>query len=332
MSAATAAYVHGCAAQLGAIRRKVAELPEYAAGPPDPATGFVEYREAEGDVLGLIGPAARGALEAAGTDPAAVDTVLLATESLSADGPPGRPAAGPSAHPSGGPSRQAVMELLGGLGLRRAYPLMLGLADCSTAVAALDVAASLVRSGTSGTVLVVSGDLVRTVLPGGRVVLGGTAVAGDGAAAAVVSARRHGWEMLGGARRIAHETFEPVAPGRRLAAQLASYQGVFADLWETTGLTARELGAGAVLPSNLSRDTLRMFLGEAGITEQQLYLDNVPRTAHCLGSDPLINLADRTAGGDSSSPVVLLGSSAAHVAAVLLRPVTPPGGTNACRR
>ncbi|MFF0746738.1 acyl carrier protein [Streptomyces sp. NPDC004111] len=328
MSAATAAHVHGCAAQLGAIRRKVAELPEYAAGPPDPGTGFVEYREAEGDILGLIGPAARGALEAAGTDPAAVDTVLLATESLPVDGPPGRPASGSSA----GPSRQAVMELLGGLGLRRAYPLTLGLADCSTAVAALDVAASLVRSGACGTVLVVSGDLVRTVLPGGRVVLGGAAVAGDGAAAAVVSSRRHGWEVLGGARRIAHETFEPVPPARRLAAQLAAYQGVFADLWEATGLTARELGAGAVLPSNLSRDTLRMFLSEAGITEQQLYLDNVPRTAHCLGSDPLINLADRTAGGDSPSPVVLLGSSAAHVAAVMLRPVTPPGGRKACRR
>ncbi|MFI0977560.1 acyl carrier protein [Streptomyces sp. NPDC021093] len=322
-SAATAAYVHGCAAQLGALRRKVAELPEYAAGPPDPGTGFVEYREAEGDILGLIGPAVQGALDASGTDPAAVDTVLLATESLPADGPSGSPSAGPARH--------AVMELLSGLGLRRAYPLMLGLADCSTATAALDVAASLVRSGASGTVLVVSGDLVRTVLPDSRVVLGGAAVAGDGAAAAVVSGRRHGWEVLGGARRIAHELFEPVPSGRRLGAQLAAYQGVFADLWAATGLTARELGAGAVLPSNLSRDTLRVFLGEAGFTEEQLYLDNVPRTAHCLGSDPLINLADRTAQGDASSTVVLLGSSAAHVAAVLLRPVTSRGGMNACR-
>ncbi|WP_050514403.1 hypothetical protein [Streptomyces rimosus] len=299
----SAAYVNGCAAELGPIRRKVAELPEYAAGPPDAGTGFAEYREAEGGILGLLGPAVRGALDASGTDPATVDTILLATESLPADGP----------------DRPALTGLLDDLGLRRAYPVMLGLADCSTAIAAFDIAASLVRSGASGTVLVVSGDLVRTVLPGGRVVLGGTAVAGDGAAAAVVSGRRYGWELLGGARGIAQ--FEPGPPSRLLGAQLAMYQTVFADLWKVTGLTARDLGTGAVLPSNLARDALRTFLGEAGIADRQMYLDNVPRIAHCLGSDPLINLADRTAGGAEPSPVVLLGTSAAHAAAVLLRPV-----------
>ncbi|MFD7661159.1 acyl carrier protein [Streptomyces sp. NPDC059788] len=305
MSAGAPAYVNGCAAELGPIRKKVAELPEYAAAPPAPGTGFAEYREAEGGILELLGPALRGALDASGTDPAAVDTVLLATESLPADGP----------------DRHAVTGLLSGLGLRRAYPLMLGLADCSTALAALDVAASLVRSGASRTVLVACGDLVRTVLPDGRVVLGGTAVAADGAAAAVVSGRRHGWEMLAGARRIAHEALEPGPPARRMRARLAMYQEVFADLWQATGLAPRDLGTGAVLPSNLARDTLRMFLGEAGFADGQLYLDNVPRIAHCLGSDPLINLADRTAaGGAGPSPVVLLGSSAAHVAAVLLRP------------
>ncbi|CAM5365272.1 MULTISPECIES: beta-ketoacyl-[acyl-carrier-protein] synthase family protein [Streptomyces] len=297
-----AAHVNGLGAELGAIRRKVAELPEYAGGPPDAGTGFAEYREAEGGILDLFGPAMRGALDASGTDPATVDTVLLATESLPADGP----------------DRTALAGLLSDLGLRRAYPVMLGLADCSTAIAAFDIAASLVRSGASGTVLVVSGDLVRTVLPGGRVVLGGTAVAGDGAAAAVVSGRRYGWEVLGGARGIAAEA---ATPGHRMSAQLAMYQGLFADLWEATGLTPRDLGPGAVLPSNLARDALRTFLGEAGIADSQVYLDNVPRIAHCLGSDPLINLADRTAGGGAPSPVVLLGTSAVHAAAVLLRPV-----------
>ncbi|KAA6223517.1 acyl carrier protein [Streptomyces albofaciens JCM 4342] len=305
MSAAGAAYVNGCAAELGAIRRKVAELPEYAAGPPAAGTGFAEYREAGGGILDLLGPAVRHALDASGTDPATVDTVLLATESLPADGP----------------DRPALTGLLDALGLRRAYPLTLGLADCSTAVAAFDIAASLVRTGASRTVLVASGDLVRTVLPGGRVVLGGTAVAGDAAAAAVVSGRRYGWELLGGARRFAREAVDAATPGHRMLAQLAMYQEVFADLWTATGLTARSLGTGAVLPSNLARDTLRTFLGEAGIADAQMYLDNVPRIAHCLGSDPLINLADRTAQGAEPSPVVLLGTSAVHAAAVLLRPV-----------
>ncbi|WEB45098.1 acyl carrier protein [Streptomyces yunnanensis] len=284
----------------------MAELPEYASEPPRPGAGFDTYRLARGGLPDLLRPALKDALAAAGTPPAAVDTVLFATESL----------------PGGEASQTAVAQLLGDLGMSHAYPLTLGLADCSTATAALTVAAALVGSGAAGTVAVVSGDLVRTVLPGGRVLLGGSAVASDGAAAAVVSARRHGWEILGGARQVSYDLFGPSPAAHRLGAQLAAYQGLFEDLWSATGLTPPEVAA--VLPSNLAADTLRLFLGEAGFAPRQLYQDNVGRIAHCLGSDPLINLIDRTEAGTTRGayPVVaLLGSSAAHLAAVLLRAV-----------
>nr|WSZ99935.1 acyl carrier protein [Streptomyces sp. NBC_00857] len=300
------AYLNGCGAALGARRLKVAELPEYTQEPPRPGASFDEYRLAEGDLLDLLRPAMEAALDAARTDPAAVDTVLFATESL----------------PRGEASQAAVARLLGDLGMRGAYPMTLGFADCSTATTALNTAAAMVSSGAAGVVTVVSGDLVSTAQPGSRVILGGSAIASDGAAAAVVSAERRGWEILGGARRVSYDLFAPGPAGRQLKEQLGLYQGLFEDLWSATGLTPPEVAA--VLPSNLAADALRVFLGEAGFAPSQLYQDNVGRVAHCLGSDPLINLIDRTESATTRSAypvVVLLGSSAAHLAAVLLRAV-----------
>ncbi|MER7986824.1 acyl carrier protein [Streptomyces noursei] len=284
----------------------MADLPEYAAEPPRRASAFDEYRLARGSVLDLLRPALREALAAARTPPAAVDTVLFATESL----------------PGGDASQTAVAELLDELGMHHAYPLALGLADCSTATAALAVAAALVTSGAARTVAVVSGDLVRTAEPGSRVLLGGAAVGSDGAAAAVVSGRRYGWEVLGGARQVCYDLVGPGPAAHRLQAQLMTYQELFRELWSATGLTPGDVSA--VLSSNLAADVLQAFLGEAGFAPCQLYQDNVGRIAHCLGSDPLINLTDRTEAGTTRSAypvVVLLGSSAAHLAAVLLRAV-----------
>ncbi|MEV7422034.1 MULTISPECIES: acyl carrier protein [unclassified Streptomyces] len=300
------AYLNGCAAALGARRLKVAELPEYARQPPRAGASFDEYRLAEGDVLDLLRPAVEDALEAAGADPAEVDTVLFATESL----------------PRGEASQAAVAKLLDDLGMRGAYPLTLGFADCSTAVAAVNMAAAMVSSGASRAVVVASADLASTAEPGSRVLFGGSAIASDGAAAAVVSAQRRGWEIVGGARRVSYDLFGPGPAGKRLQAQLGLYQGLFEDLWSATGRTPGEVAA--VLPSNLAADTLRVFLGEAGFAPSQLYQDNVPRVAHCLGSDPLINLIDRTESATARAAypvVVLLGSSAVHLAAVLLRAV-----------
>ncbi|MCE4941639.1 MULTISPECIES: acyl carrier protein [Streptomyces] len=284
----------------------MADLPEYAAEPPRRASAFDEYRLARGGVLDLLRPALRDALAAARTPPAAVDTVLFATESL----------------PGGDASQTAVAALLDELGMRNAYPLALGLADCSTATAALAVAAALVTSGAARTVAVASGDLVRTAEPGSRVLLGGAAVGSDGAAAAVVSGRRYGWEVVGGARQVCYDLVGPGPAAERLQAQLMTYQELFRELWSATGLTPGDVSA--VLSSNLAADVLQAFLGEAGFAPRQLYQDNVGRIAHCLGSDPLINLTDRTKAGTTRSayPVVaLLGSSAAHLAAVLLRAV-----------
>ncbi|WP_411122392.1 acyl carrier protein [Streptomyces sp. x-19] len=284
----------------------MADLPEYAAEPPRRASAFDEYRLARGGVLDLLRPALRDALAAARTPPAAVDTVLFATESL----------------PGGDASQTAVAALLDELGMRHAYPLALGLADCSTATAALAVAAALVTSGAARTVAVASGDLVRTAEPGSRVLLGGAAVGSDGAAAAVVSGRRYGWEFVGGARQVCYDLVGPGPAAQRLQAQLMTYQELFRELWSATGVTPGDVSA--VLASNLAADVLQAFLGEAGFAPRQLYQDNVGRIAHCLGSDPLINLTDRTEAGTTRSayPVVaLLGSSAAHLAAVLLRAV-----------
>ncbi|KPI10580.1 3-Oxoacyl-(acyl-carrier-protein (ACP)) synthase III [Actinobacteria bacterium OK074] len=314
----TDAYLVGCSYELGARSLPVASLFEGTASAgtadagPAPGTGFAYYREATGDLFDLWRPAMERALKASGTAPEDVDTVLFSTESL----------------PRGESAHRAVAELMDGLGMRNAYPVTTGFADCSTATAAVGMAAALVRSGGSRTAMVVSGDLVRTVLPEGRVILGGSAIASDGAAAAVVSREPLGRQILGTARHMAWDLVGPGAEHRgQLRAQLAAYRRLFEDLWERTGCTARDVAA--VLPSNLAAGTTRIFLGDVGFSAGQIFQDNVSRIAHCLGSDPLINLVDHraaasapAAGADGpapGSPVVLLGASAAHLAAVLLR-------------
>jgi 3-oxoacyl-[acyl-carrier-protein] synthase III len=66
-------------------------------------------------------------------------------------------------------------------------------------------------------------------------------------------------------------------------------------LLEPPGLKLGDVTALAHL--NLFRPLLVMKERQAGFREDQLYLDNIPRTGHCFAADPLINLADLAAAG-----------------------------------
>ncbi|PRY36802.1 hypothetical protein [Umezawaea tangerina] len=291
------AHLLGCGYRLGERREPVAAL---AGAVPE---GFAEYRVGTGSVFDLYRPAARQALDRAGIEPRDVGVVLYASETVTGD---------PSAHGS-------AAGLMRELGLTRAYPVTVGFSDCATATAALGLAASLVRDGGSRHVLVLSGDLVRTVLPDGPLVLDGTAVASDAAAAAVVSAHEGGWEVEASARHVDYEALRTGGPARnRLVGLLTAYRTLFADLWEASG--ARPGDVSAVLTDNAAPDGAGLFLTEAGFTAEQLRPGDVARNGHCLGSDPLINFSDHSDDGRGSR-VVLVGSGAAHLAAVLLRKV-----------
>ncbi|GHA27015.1 hypothetical protein GCM10010372_28550 [Streptomyces tauricus] len=302
-----------CAAayELGEYEAPVTELPELSAAPDvaaeltSAAAGFSVYRWSQAPLVELMAAAVQKCLAGAGVPGKAVDTVLLATDSLPHDR---------GAH-------RDVAELLQETGMTGATVATLGLMDCATAMFALGNAASLVRDGTARHVMVVSGDLADLSTGGERLVAGGAAIASDGAAAALVSADAPGLPILAMAHHGAAEERRDAPPHQRLTARLTAYRELF------TGLADRHRvrpDRSLVLPSNFARNVMEMYLADVGFDSRRIALDSVGRIAHCQGSDPLIHLADRlgapepATGPGTPEEYVLLGAGMSHLAAVLL--------------
>jgi 3-oxoacyl-[acyl-carrier-protein] synthase III len=306
--------------ELGEYAEPVTELqellamPQVAADLTSPAGGFLTYRWSEAPVTELMTAAVRRCLAESGLPGAEIDLVLVASDSL----PPGR-----AAH-------RDVAEFLAETGMKRATVTTIGLMDCATAIAGLGVAASFVRDGTARHVMLVSGDLAELSTGGQRVVAGGAAIASDAATAALVSADAAGLPLLAMAHHTATAQVENGGtPRSRLAARSVAYQELFARLGARHPVRPDDA---LVLPSNFARDVMRMYLTGAGFDSEHIAQENVSRIAHCQGSDPLINLADRLSQWKAAEPggqgvpgaVVLLGAGISHLAAVLLGSRTLP--------
>lgn len=296
--------------EVGEYAEPVGRLPELLADPRQaaaltaPDAGFATYRYSESDVIELMSAAARRTLGAAGLRGAEVDTVLLVTDSLPRDW---------RAH-------GRVAELLAETGVMGATVLTLGLMDCATAMAAIGLAASLVRDGTARTVLVATGDLADVATGGQRIVAGGAAIASDAAATVLVSASVPGLPVLAMAHHAAPRAAD-VSPRAQLMARITAHRELWLRLAGRHAVRPQEVIQ--LLGSNFARNVIRLYLSDLGFEPGQLAQANVGRIAHCLGSDPLINLADLLADPDAQPPspgsrYLLLGSGVSHIAAVLL--------------
>ncbi|PZT76146.1 MULTISPECIES: acyl carrier protein [unclassified Streptomyces] len=299
--------------ELGECAEPVTGLPELVADPAiaaeltAPAAGFDTYRWSDAGITELMALAAGRTLAEARVPGGDIDMVLLATDSLPRDR---------TAH-------RDVAELLDETGIDRATVLTAGLMDCATAMVAVGTAASYVRDGTARNVLVVTGDLADRATGGQRVVAGGAAIASDAAASVLVSADAPGLPVRGMAHHSAPELNLGSGPQQQLLSRIRAHRELFARLADRcpSGLgTVR-----GVLPSNFARNVLRLYLSEVGLGGDVLSLGNVGRIGHCLGSDPLINLADRLAqdkdapdGAGDDDSLVLFGAGVSHLAAVLL--------------
>ncbi|MEV5880542.1 acyl carrier protein [Streptomyces sp. NPDC052101] len=304
-----------CAAayELGEHAEPVGELPELLAAPDtaaaltSPAAGFVTYRWSEAPVVELMAACVQRCLAKARIPGSEIDTVLLVTDSLPHDR---------TAH-------RDVAELLAETGMTGATVATVGMMDCATAMVAVGTAASLVRDGTARHVMVVSGDLADLSTGGDRVVAGGAAIASDGAACVLVSAEAPGLPVLAMAHHAAAgQEHGGTAPRQQLLSRITAYRELFARLSARHPVRPAET---VVLPSNFARDVMRMYLTDVGFDSERIALDGVGRVAHCQGSDPLINLADRLgepkpADATEQEPqaLVLLGAGISHLAAVLV--------------
>lgn len=179
--------------------------------------------------------------------------------------------------------KQFMPALLERAGLSRALPLALTGQECAGLLWALDMAWRAVASGPHANVLVVSYDKAaseeRRVQPFG--------IISDAAVACVVSADRPLGLSL---RRFALRTDLAGMRGNDdFASRKALISAVAADLLGPEGMQASDIGK--VFTTNFFRPLTNFHASCLGLRPQQLYLDQAPEIGHCLGADPVLNLA-----------------------------------------
>lgn len=310
MAAATLVRLTAIGYQLGAPRavRELPELIERRAlldSLTGEAGGLRDYAEHHGAPLELAEAAARKTLACWRGDRRSIGAVILATDSLPATGGP----------------QVLVGEMLARLGLAGgAYMMRISLAECANSMMALRTASALVAAGEHEAVLVISFDVAPLVSSGTRVVSSGIGIMSD-AAAAVIVERGPGEGYL--VRHCAQYANPLLGQGTadesaELRRRLESYRAVFRTLLRGVGMSARQVTR--VFPNNFIASALQLFLKDAGFGDQQIFLDNLARTSHCLGSDSLIGLADqeRRDGNTEGERYILLGAGITQLGGILV--------------
>ncbi len=271
-------YLHGPAYEVGEPR-DIGELPELRDDPALLAAlrggGLAECAPGEASPAEMAAASARRSLWKARVEGEQVDALVYATSSFWCDRF----------------IKRDVNELFRELGLSRAYPLGVTLSDCGNVVAALRVAAALVRGEGCANVLVAATDAVR---PGaGRVVPPRVSVASDAAASFVVTDRPGGYRVLSvrnhmiafAYEREPHEDF-----ARYLKVSAEGIREVARAALEAAGRGAGELRR--LLPNNYNRSVARLIASQAGVDEERVHTANIARLGHCFGADNVINLCD----------------------------------------
>lgn len=274
-------YLRGAAYVLGEREvgyADIPDLPRLAASfglVPDPRLwGWGTIRATDRDLAELAADTGRRTLLAAGVNPSGVDALILCSTRV-----PG-PAEG-----HGG----FLARVLTGIGLGDLPFYGQNLNRCVNLLAGIDVARAFVLAGRYRRVLVITVDAVAE----GAVPMSQFALFSDGAASCLVSAdpgSADSYEVLGCA--VAQET-AALEWTSQISSDLA--RQVNERLLVPPGLKLGDVTA--LLHVNLFKPLLVMKERQAGFREDQLYLDNIPRTGHCFAADPLINLVDRVALG-----------------------------------
>ncbi len=195
--------------------------------------------------------------------------------------------------------------LLVDLGLTAAYPYGIFLSYCANLQCAFDLGASLIRSAEADEVLVVCTDKADPA--GDRLVAPRISVHSDGAASFALTRDR-----IGGSYRLI-DTVLTINPGigaidadrqfidyfREVTEGIAA---VVAKALTRTGLTAGDITR--VFTNNYNEMIATIVAKLVGFSTGQLYLDNIPRFAHALAADAIINIVDSAAaspwaGGES---------------------------------
>jgi 3-oxoacyl-[acyl-carrier-protein] synthase III len=243
-------------------------------------------------------------LSEAGIAPSEIDLVLYATDHLTTEQLYGRP---------------EMNHLLSDLGLSTASALGIALGGCANFGSAIQVAASLIRTGEARNVLLLIVEKLHG--PGSRLMDLGMSVLSDAAVACVISARPGAYEVLRVGRSSAPAVDQISLERNSREFFAATAQGVKRAVDDA--LAPFGMGRGDVarlFTNNYVTHIQKAFVQHAGFKLEQCFLDNVVRFAHAFSADTLINLADseRARPMVSGERVLLLGTAPSTWAAVLL--------------
>jgi 3-oxoacyl-[acyl-carrier-protein] synthase III len=227
----------------------------------------------------------RQSLAAAQLEAAEVDTVILATESFGAlfdDDPP--TAIGPFRH-----TRNRMFLFLHSLGFRRASVLCATYGACTNLLQAFIMAEALVAKGQSRNVLVVAGE--KFGAPAARLMTEAVSMAGDGAAACVVSGQAKAED---GVFRLAYVGAAPykqfdtsVDKAKLLLEMFRAMRNAAADCYEACGLQPDDFRWIVVGDYNTVTSVTHGKL--LGFPPDRIFMKNVGQNGH-IPFDPLINL------------------------------------------
>ena len=246
---------------------------EYGLVPKAEFWGWGTIRRTERSTTALAVETGAETLRGAGTEPAAVDCLVLCSTAF------------PSDNRDHGPF---VAEVMTGIGLDDADFVGVGLHRCANLLAGIRTGEAMVACGRYQRVLVISTDRIEDE----SLRLEKFAMFSDGAASCLLTDEDPagtGFALLASAA--AHNVSQ-LDWDSELSADLS--QRVNESLLKRSGLTLADL---SVLHGNIFKPIVMLKEMQAGFQPAQLFTDNIPRFGHCFAADPLINLVDRTAAG-----------------------------------
>lgn len=198
-------------------------------------------------------------------------------------------------------------SLLVDLSLTAAYPYGIYLSYCANLQCAFDLGASLIRSGEADEVLVVCTDKADPATD--RLVEPRVSVHSDGAASfALIRDRLPGSYRLVDTVLAINPRMGGIDPDRDFIGYFNEVTEGIAAVVERalarTGLTIHDIAH--VFTNNYNETVAMMVAKLLGFKPGQLYLDNIPRFAHSLAADAIINIVDYTAASSRASGETLL--------------------------
>jgi 3-oxoacyl-[acyl-carrier-protein] synthase-3 len=245
--------------------------------------GWGSYFTTRAPIADLAVDAAAHTIESSGIGPNDIDVVFICSVNFDEAG------------------SALYQTVLSKLALTRAFPIGVTLNDCTMLLSTLEMARALVAGGYEN-VLVISANRIEDE----QYRFQKYALFSDGAVSCLVSSEPdNGCEILGSALRSSVQT----ATGADGWDDEALYRDTHESLLRTLNIAITDVDR--VFCNNLFAPVVKIKEGRVGITQQQLFLDNIPRIAHCFSADPLINLSDCwSSGGLRDGALLMLTSDA----------------------